>query len=191
MIAKKFVPVMEQIPDNVKITKKLVEGYGRSTLDNYRMQHITIEWSTRMRKSLGIAYFRNIKERGKLVESVPVKIVMSSYAFERLVDKRQAIDTVLHEVAHILAGFKAGHNYVWKQWCMKVGANPERLADYNVLDESKIDYKWSRGCSDCNRWNHFHRKPKLVSTRKRGYIVGEYIRKCRTCGRPSELRQNF
>ena len=35
-------------------------------------------------------------------------------------------DVVLHEIAHALAGSGHGHDYVWKGWCRKVGARPER-----------------------------------------------------------------
>jgi len=35
-------------------------------------------------------------------------------------------DVVLHEIAHALAGREHGHDYVWKSWCRKVGARPQR-----------------------------------------------------------------
>ena len=34
-------------------------------------------------------------------------------------------DTVLHELAHALVGSGHGHNAVWKQMCVKIGAKPE------------------------------------------------------------------
>jgi predicted SprT family Zn-dependent metalloprotease len=39
------------------------------------------------------------------------------------------LDTIRHEVAHALAGHKAGHGYEWKMWAVKVGANPEATVD--------------------------------------------------------------
>ena len=35
-------------------------------------------------------------------------------------------DTLRHEFAHVMAGLKAGHSGVWKQWAVDVGAKPER-----------------------------------------------------------------
>ena len=35
-------------------------------------------------------------------------------------------DVVLHEVAHAMTGRGHGHDNVWKRWCRKVGATPER-----------------------------------------------------------------
>jgi len=39
------------------------------------------------------------------------------------------LDTIRHEIAHALAGHKAGHGYEWKMWAVKVGANPEATVD--------------------------------------------------------------
>ena len=35
-------------------------------------------------------------------------------------------DTALHEVAHAIAGHKAGHGPEWKAVCQRIGAKPER-----------------------------------------------------------------
>lgn len=35
-------------------------------------------------------------------------------------------DTMLHEIAHALAGFKAAHGPDWKAVCRRIGAEPER-----------------------------------------------------------------
>ena len=44
-------------------------------------------------------------------------------------DEDQVRDTILHEIAHALAGHKAGHGYMWKAMARKVGANPNRCYD--------------------------------------------------------------
>lgn len=33
-------------------------------------------------------------------------------------------DTVRHEIAHAIAGSRAGHGSIWKMWARKLGANP-------------------------------------------------------------------
>ena len=40
-------------------------------------------------------------------------------------------DTILHEIAHALAGHDAGHGPAWKAVCRKIGANPERNYEYD------------------------------------------------------------
>jgi predicted SprT family Zn-dependent metalloprotease len=37
-----------------------------------------------------------------------------------------ALDTIMHEVAHALAGSRAGHGPTWKRVATQVGARPER-----------------------------------------------------------------
>lgn len=56
----------------------------------------------------------------------------------------QVKDTILHEIAHILANREAGgnqgHNWRWRQWCIKVGAKPERCANPAKLNMPKHNY---------------------------------------------------
>jgi predicted SprT family Zn-dependent metalloprotease len=53
-------------------------------------------------------------------------------------------DTVLHEIAHALAGTHDGHfghGRAWKRWCVEIGAKPERLAD--VAEHRIPEPKWA------------------------------------------------
>lgn len=54
-------------------------------------------------------------------------------------DLPQVLDTILHEIAHALAGPNAGHGPVWKSVCLKIGAKPQQYA--NPV-EKKVVYKW-------------------------------------------------
>jgi len=36
-------------------------------------------------------------------------------------------DTILHEIAHALAGSRHGHDYAWKTTALAIGARPEQL----------------------------------------------------------------
>lgn len=53
-------------------------------------------------------------------------------------------DTLLHEIAHALAGHKAGHGPEWKAMCRKVGAKPNPKAD--LRPEQDIEWKWTGVC---------------------------------------------
>lgn len=56
-------------------------------------------------------------------------------------------DTLLHEVAHVLAGPGHGHNRIWKSWARKVGARPDRCG---YVDESHMPgHKWELVCRGC------------------------------------------
>lgn len=65
-------------------------------------------------------------------------------------------NTILHEIAHALAGYEHGHDQVWKDVCIRIGAKPERCYDSNVIVMPKGKYK--AVCNGCNRDFYKHRK---------------------------------
>src|SRR5689334_13851065 len=74
------------------------------------------DWSFRFNRS---------KVNMGLCKYGPRTIELSVFFVERNSD--EAIrDTLLHEVAHALAGRAAGHGPLWKAMCVRVGAKPER-----------------------------------------------------------------
>ena len=54
-------------------------------------------------------------------------------------------DTLLHEIAHALAGPKAGHRYEWKRICLQIGATPSAIA--YQLSASPVS-KWTGVCAN-------------------------------------------
>lgn len=75
--------------------------------------------------------------------------------------EEQIKDTVLHEVAHALDIEDRGtsdHSWRWKEWAVKVGANPRRTCD--VFPKESTKYRWYLVCSHCNEKYGYHRKPK-------------------------------
>ena len=93
----------------VELAQKLIAQHG-----------LELEITTsNAKKALGRCFFRNGR---------PVRIDLSSYWTNRLPES-EVRDTILHEIAHALAGVKAGHGPEWKAAAVKVGANPKRLVD--------------------------------------------------------------
>lgn len=69
-------------------------------------------------------------------------------------------DTILHEIAHALVGFEAGHNHVWKQKCIKIGARPQRLASEVTQNTAKHNYVIK--CPTCARqWKRYRLKKSM------------------------------
>jgi hypothetical protein len=68
-------------------------------------------------------------------------------------------DTILHEIAHALAGNLAGHGPLWKAWCSRVGAEPERYGQAADMPAGV----WQATCPTCNTLYSFHRKPKYLN----------------------------
>lgn len=82
-------------------------------------------------------------------------------------DEESVRDTILHEIAHALAGPAAGHGPKWKAKCVQIGAKPERLDRVAAMPVGR----WKAVCPACRKQYTRHRKPM----RNRRYI-------CRACG---------
>lgn len=96
-------------------------------------------------------------------------------------EESEVRDVILHEIAHIKAGLDNGHNHIWKQWCVRVGARPERCADTNKL--KVVEPKYIVVCTLCE-----------TTTRKADRRIRLQRRYCGKCGTKSvgklEMRWN-
>ena len=96
----------------IKITMKELEKWGLS--------HWKVSLNSRLTRALGrCVYSRNeIELQRRYVQENSVEIIL---------------DTIRHEIAHALAGYKAGHGPEWRMWARKVGANPEATVDPKTI----------------------------------------------------------
>jgi len=73
-------------------------------------------------------------------------------------------DTLLHEIAHALAGPRHGHNYYWKSICRQIGARPERLAEPHAVTTKKYNYVMQ--CPNCKReWKRYRMRKRNFGSR--------------------------
>jgi len=80
-------------------------------------------------------------------------------------------ETVLHEIAHALAGHKAKHGPGWVAVCRKIGAKPEATCSTAVMPKGA----WQATCPSCNQVCSMHRKPmdgRKYNCRKCGSTQG-------------------
>ena len=101
-------------------------------------------------------------------------IKISKYLIQLGTDK-EVRDTVLHEIAHALAGGKAGHGPLWRMKCRQIGlANPERCAE-------NLSYEVPhRVTLDCAVHGVITRRQRRL---KKGMLERMF---CRDCGRISK-----
>ena len=111
-------------------------------------------WNRRKR-SLGLCRYRE-----KRIE-LSLHFVMAN-------DEDQVRETVLHEIAHALAGEKAGHGPAWKVMCTRVGCKPERCDNGIAVMPAG---RWAARCGACGKQYTRHRRP---------HVRARYW--CRTCG---------
>lgn len=96
------------------------------------------------------------------------RISLSRPVYTIVANRDDALDTILHEVAHALAGWVvADHGSEWKAIAAQVGARPERCATAT----ERVPFSWHGACR-CGMERHGrHRRPS----------AGVYHR-CRICG---------
>lgn len=100
------------------------------------------------------------------------KTISLSVGYAKLnVDDRpyDVLDTILHEVAHALAGPGTNHGPQWVAQCKLIGAKPERCCDAQV-EMPKGRYR--ANCPTCGKPYYRHRRAKK----------GRWFY-CRKCGR--------
>jgi hypothetical protein len=100
--------------------------------------------------------FNTNKRRLGVCKYGPKKIELSIY---HLKDSDEDVkETILHEIAHAIAGFAAKHGPVWKACCIRIGAKPQRCGEAHLMQE--VPAKYELICPNCNAVKKMHRRPK-------------------------------
>jgi predicted SprT family Zn-dependent metalloprotease len=86
------------------------------------------------------------------------KTIGLSAKLTTLNNEEKVKDTILHEIAHAIAGYDAGHGIEWKRVCERIGAKPERC--YNVAETNVVELKYYAKCGACGKE---HQKARLVN----------------------------
>lgn len=117
--------------------------------------HGLTDWTfgfNRRKRSMGLCLYK-------------LRAIELSVYFVRRNNHEEIRDTILHEIAHALVGPEHGHNSVWKQKCVEIGAKPNRCANADMPEG-----RWQSHCCGCDSRHYRHRKPKRAT--------GWYCRKC-------------
>lgn len=103
-----------------------VKNYITKTILKYSKEFVVpdykIEYSNRFRRCLGrcgMRYFCGTP--------IQITFTFNNKYLASFKDNEEAIkDTVLHEIAHAMAGGHHHHDRVWVSCCNRIGANPSR-----------------------------------------------------------------
>lgn len=76
-------------------------------------------------------------------------LIVISKVLAQLNPWEQTRDTVLHEIAHGLAGENHGHDETWRKYCRQIGARPERC--YSSKDVVTPLPKYYAVCEHCGK----------------------------------------
>lgn len=88
------------------------------------------------------------------------KKITLSQKLTTLNDEARIRTTLLHEIAHALAGYKAHHNATWQAICRSIGGDGQRL--YSVANTVTPDRKATGQCPNCKRVIKRHRRTAIA-----------------------------
>jgi len=114
-------------------------------------EHGLSDWTFRVgraKRRLGVCNYR-----AKRIE------IAAFYAVNNTVES--VLDTLLHEIAHAIAGPAAGHGPDWKAVAARLGATPRACdnSPHTVVQPGD----WQTTCPSCNRVHHRYRRPSRSS----------------------------
>jgi hypothetical protein len=103
-----------------------------------------------------------------------LKVIGLSWPLVSLNEREAVETTILHEVAHALAGANAGHGPVWAAWCHDLGIKAERCYD----DQSVVmpPAPWYLVCPLCGSRTARQRRTKTPYVCKHDGIRVEWER---------------
>ena len=104
---------------------------ARSLMDRHGLSEWAFQYSP-ARQRLGLC-----KEKDKVIQ------LGRRHALND--DPSQVTDTILHEIAHALAGAKAGHGPAWREVAKRLGATPKALKPSDPEVDNKIRSAVSMG----------------------------------------------
>lgn len=93
----------------------------------------------------------------------------------------QAMETLLHETAHALAGPRTGHGPVWKEKCRLVGAKPERCYRRSEMGDAAPKRPYEIVCGCCK--TVIQKRHRRINPRR---LANAY---CALCGPDESIGQ--
>jgi predicted SprT family Zn-dependent metalloprotease len=134
------------VPEPPPLTFHELERQARAAMREHGLtaQGWTFAWDN-ARSRLGLTNFGN------------KRITLSRPIFTHQANRdAEGLDTILHEIAHVLAGPAHGHDAVWKATARRIGAKPRRCAPGLAV---KPDAPWAGACGCGDEKHARHQKP--------------------------------
>lgn len=88
------------------------------------------------------------------------KVIGLSAPLTRLHAEAEVRDTILHEIAHALAGPRAGHGPLWREIAVRLGCSAQRCVS---VDAPRVAGAWVGVCP-AGHVRERHRRPERVSS---------------------------
>ncbi len=133
---KLFTMIDYDSDDDIIIVKKpkifILEKQAKEEMKKHGLVGWTFEWNLRCTRKAGCCIYDT-----KTIE------ITKAYALKAT--KEEYKNTILHEIAHALVGYKNGHNKIWKSKAISIGCNGERCHNVTFTEPK---YTMTCGCKD-------------------------------------------
>jgi predicted SprT family Zn-dependent metalloprotease len=141
-------------------------------MTKWDVNHVPFKWN-RGKRMLGCVR----ATRNRITGEVTIKSLELSREFVRNNDEAAVRDTILHEIAHVLAGPQAKHGPAWQAQCIRLGCRPKQ---YATTQDVVLKHSHALTCGCCGQI--FKRLFRASSK--------DYSRcHCGTCGRGASIGQ--
>ena len=126
-----------------------VESLAKSLLHKHGLDH---DWTFK--------FNRMVNNAGLCKHSVQTIFIGKPYAtFVR--DIEAVKNTLLHEIAHAIAGPRHGHDEVWRQIFLRIGGNGKAKTKLpNAKEYFEHNARWMGVCPVCGKQYPAQRKPR-------------------------------
>ena len=107
-------------------------------------------WSFKFDRSVsrfGVCRYNKKIRRFGVWTIIPVNTISLSAPLTVRNGEAEVKDTILHEIAHAIAGHKAGHGLAWKVVAARIGARPIRCYESAKVEQPKGKYTCT--CKHC------------------------------------------
>jgi predicted SprT family Zn-dependent metalloprotease len=148
----------DETPFRLSERARLIRDLAHQLMSLHGLHDWEFGINTNVRRA-GVCYYPS--RRG------PGRIEISAHFAQRNSDD-EVRDTLLHEIAHALVGHGHGHDAVWREKCLEIGARPERCYGEEIEMPKGA---WRAVCPACETEYDRHRRPAAAP---RWY--------CRPCG---------
>ena len=102
----------------------------------------------------------NTKRRLGVCKYRTKRIEIAEY-YARNSPQESVLDTLLHEIAHAIAGPKTGHGPAWKAIAVRIGATPRACDNSQAAVVKPGD--WQATCAACKKIFHRYKRPRSLS----------------------------
>ena len=107
-------------------------------------------------KREGWKFAFNNRKRGLGLCSHIKRTIYLSKVYVQYNNEEEIKNTILHEIAHVLAGPLEGHSSIWRGIALNIGCNGKRLNSTATMPKGKYEYV----CKNCGYISYSHRKLK-------------------------------